>query len=331
MGKIIGFAYDVRKDPEFPVGAPADHDAEFDAQETIDFVRKAIEACGHTVDCIGGFDQLLNRLPNLGVDIVFNICEGVGSRNREAQVPVVLEKFGIPYVGADGFTMCLTLDKVMTKKMLIAEKIPTPHYMPISKIQDLMNLDHLRFPLIAKLRWEGTSKGLSDKSVVGNVQELNDQVHYLFNTYDNSPVILEELITGAELTVPIVGNESAEALPPVQVSIQDKLDLGEMIYTFERVSSTDLKYVCPAQIDKKLDNELRQLALKTYHAVDCKDFGRVDFRVDRNGNPYVLEINPLPSLSDEDVFTMSPQVAGYDFNTIINKIIDAALKRYGIS
>ena len=246
-------------------------------------------------------------------------------------IRIILEKFGIPYVGADGFTMSLTLDKIMTKKMLKTEGIPTPHFMPLDRIGDLMNLDHLKFPLIAKLRWEGTSKGISDKSVVKDEKELKEQVGFLFNTYDNSPIILEELVVGSEFTVPIVGNDPAEVFPPVQVSICDKLDIGDMIYTFQRITNTELKYVCPAKIDKEMDRRLRELALKTYQAVDCKDFGRVDFRVDRKGDPYVLEINPLPSLSDEDVFTLSPKVVGYDFNEIINKIINAALKRYQIN
>lgn len=330
MPKIIGFTYDLRKDSPIKEGEPADLNAEFDVEEIIDLVKSAIESAGHRIVLIGNVKNLLNMLPDLKVDIIFNICEGIGSRNREAQVPVILETFGIPYIGSDGLTMSLTLDKIMTKKLLTAEGIPTPRYIGISKIDDLINLDHMRFPMIVKLRHEGTSKGLSDKSVVHNKKELEKQSEYLFDKYNNSPIIIEQLIPGSEFTVPIIGNSPMEAFPPVQISIKDKVDLGEMIYTFERVTSPELKYICPAKIGKRLQKKLTDLALRTYKAVDCLDFARVDFRVDQDGNPYVLEINSLPSLSTEDVFNLSPKVVGCDFNRVISKIIDAGLRRYGL-
>lgn len=331
MSKIIGFTYDLREN--FPVkeGEPEDFNAEFDVEEIIEIAKNAIESGGHKVVLIGNVKNLLNRLPNLGVDIVFNLCEGIGPRNREAQVPVILETYGIPYIGSDGLTMSLTLDKIMTKKILNAEGIPTPHYLGIRKMDDLINLDHMKFPMIVKLRNEGTSKGLSDKSVVHNRKELNRQAEFLFDTYDNSPLIIEKLISGSEFTIPLIGNSPVEIFPAVQISINDKFDLEEMIYTFERITSPELKYVCPAKIGKRLEKKLEDLSLRTYKAVDCLDFGRVDFRVDRDGNPYVLEINPLPSISTEDVFSLSPEHVGCDYSKVINKIIDAGLKRYGLN
>jgi D-alanine-D-alanine ligase len=326
----IGFTYDLKS--EFPVkkGEPDDLNAEFDCEEVVNCVKSAIASAGHEVVDIGNVKNLLKRLPGLGVDIVFNLCEGLGSRNREAQVPVILETFGIPFIGSDGLAMSLTLDKVMTKKILIYEGIPTPRYIGINKIDDLINLDHMEFPMIVKLRNEGTSKGLTDKSVVYNRKELEEQSRNLFDLYKNQSLIIEQFIPGMEFTVPIIGNYPEEVFPSVQVSIKDNTDLGDKIYTYEMVKSSDLKYICPSQISKALEKKLRELALHTYRAVDCLDFGRVDFRVDEKGNPYVLEINPLPSLSPEDVFNISPKVAGRDYNETISKIIDVGLKRYGL-
>ena len=329
MGKIIGLTYDLKSDLKPKENDPLDFNAEFDTMATINLIKSAILAGGHEVELIGNFENLLKRLPDLGVDIVFNICEGVGLRNREAQVPVVLERYGIPYVGSDGLTMSLSLDKVMTKKILEKESIPTPRYVTINKVIDTINLDHLRFPLITKLRWEGTSKGLTDKSVVHNVDELNEQVKYLFNTYKNCAVLIEELIIGSEFTVPLIGNEPVEALAPAQVLIRNQYDVGEMIYTFQMATDPEvIDYVCPAPISQQLDRKLRNIAIDTYKAVDCKDFGRVDIRVDREGNPYVLEINPLPSLAADDVFAISPKTEGLDYNSVINRIIHQALKRH---
>lgn len=333
MVKIIGFTYDLKSDLPLRDGDPPDLNAEFDSEATRDLVKSAIEAAGHKVILIGNVKNLLRVLPDLKVDMVFNICEGVGSRNREAQVPVILETFGIPYVGSDGLTMSLALDKIMTKKVIAQEGIPTPSYIGIDKLDDLMNLDHMRFPMIVKLRNEGTSKGLSSESVVRSNKELEKRVDYLFDRYNNPLLIVEELISGAELTVPIIGNSHLEILPPIQVSINGKTDLGEEIYTFERVRSLnpELDYICPANIDKQLENKLVDLAVRTYRAVGCRDFGRIDFRVDHDNNPYVLEINPLPSLSPEDVFNLAPYVVGSDYNGAIKKIIDAALERYGLN
>ena len=330
MSKIIGFTYDLKNDFPLKEGDPEDLNAEFDFAEVVDSVKSAIEANGYKVVSIGNVKRLLSMLPDLNVDIVFNICEGLGSRNREAQVPVILDTFGIPYIGSDGLTMSIALDKIMTKKILMQEGIPTPRYLGVNRMDDLLNLDHMGFPLIVKLRNEGTSKGLSDNSVVHNKKELKKQTEFLFNRYDNSPLSIEKLITGKEVTVPIIGNSPAEVFPSVQCSIKDQLDLGEMIYTYERVS-TELDYICPSKINKRLEKKVRDLALRTYRAVDCLDFGRIDFRVDEDGNPYVLEINPLPSLSTEDVFALSPNAVGCDFNMAINKIIKAGLNRYGLN
>jgi D-alanine-D-alanine ligase len=330
MSRVIGFTYDLKEDFPFREGDPVDLNAEFDVKEIIQEVKEAIEAGGHKVVLIGNVRNLLKKLPNLGVDIILNICEGIGSRNRESQVPVILETFGIPYIGSDGLTMSLALDKIMAKKFLVAEGIPTPPYLGIDRLDELINLDHMKFPMIVKLRNEGTSKGMSDKSVVHNRKELKNQAEFLFHRYHNSPLIIEKFIPGSELTVPLIGNEPVEVFPPVQISIKDKLDLGEMIYSFEMVTSPDLQYVCPAKISKRLEKMLSDLALRTYTAVGCLDFGRVDFRVDQDGNPYVLEINPLPSLSTEDVFNISPALVGCDFKNAIDKIIDAGLKRNGL-
>ncbi len=112
----------------------------------------------------------------------------------------------------------------------------------------------------------------------------------------------------------------------MQIRIDGQVDLGELFYTFSRIAS-GADYLCPAQIDAKLERRLQELALRTYRAVDCLDFGRVDFRVDRQGNPYVLEINPLPSLSTEDVFLVVAQRLGITYEEMIGRIVEAAVHR----
>ncbi|MBU1726573.1 MAG: ATP-grasp domain-containing protein, partial [Candidatus Omnitrophica bacterium] len=270
------------------------------------------------------------KIDNLGVDIVFNISEGLVGRNRESQVPIVLEMAGVPFVGADALTLGLTLDKVMAKKIFIADKIPTPRFFEISNSADLINTDHCKFPMIVKPRFEGSSKGLSENSRVQNFDELKKQVEYIVDTY-KQPALVEEFISGQEFTVAIVGNDPPEAMPVVQIKIDGRLKLQDKFYTFARITSDRLEYVCPAKISQELTKKLSEIAVKTYKAVECRDFGRVDFRVDSEGNPYVLEINPLPSLSTEDVFKLVAENIGITYNEIIGRILKSALIRHSLN
>jgi D-alanine-D-alanine ligase len=325
--KTVGLTYDLKTDYKFKDGDPADANAEFDHPSTIDVIASAIEANSFKVERIGNAGNLLERLASLKVDIVFNISEGVSGRNRESQVPAILEMAGIPFVGADALTLGLTLDKVMAKKIFIADKIPTPRFFEVNSSEQLNNTNHHKFPLIVKPRFEGSSKGLSESSRVQTKEELREQVEYIINTY-KQPALIEEFISGQEFTVAIIGNDEPEIMPVVQIKIDGKLKLNDKFYTFARITSDRLEYVCPAKISAELKKSLNELALKTYRAVECRDFGRVDFRVDQEGKPYVLEINPLPSLSTEDVFKLVAESIGITYEDIIGKILNSAIKRY---
>jgi len=328
--KIVGLTFDLKSDYEFKAGDPPDANAEFDHPSTIDVIAKAIESCGFRTKKIGNVNRLLEQINNLGVDIVFNISEGVEGRNRESQVPMLLEMANVPFVGSDSLTLGITLDKIMAKKIFIADGILTPKFFEIKSASDLSNTDHCSFPMIVKPRFEGSSKGLTEASRVENMDELFRQAEYILNTY-KQPALVEEFISGEEFTVAIIGNDNPEVFPAVQIQIEGTLQLGERFYTNAHISSGTLEYICPAPIDSRMQKILAELALKTYQAVECRDFGRIDFRVDRNGNPYVLEINPLPSLSTEDVFMLVAKAVGVSYEEIIGRILHSACKRYGLN
>jgi D-alanine-D-alanine ligase len=327
--KIVGLTYDLKTDYQFQEGDPPDANAEFDHPSTVDVIANAIASQGFQVKKIGNANSLLENINNLGVDIVFNLSEGLYGRNRESQVPILLEMAGIPFVGSDALTLGLTLDKIIAKKIFIAEGISTPKFFEIKTMDNLLDSDHLNFPLIVKPRFEGSSKGLSEKSRVENMQELRAQAEFIINTY-KQPALVEEFIIGQEFTVAIVGNDPPEVLPVVQIKIDGSLQLDEKFYTFARISSDRLEYICPAPISQELNKKICDLALSSYNVVDCLDFGRIDFRVDNAGNPYVLEINPLPSLSTEDVFCLLAKLKGMSYEQLIGRILNIALTRYGL-
>ena len=327
--KTVGLTYDLKTDYQFKDGDPLDANAEFDHPSTIDVIADAITSNGFKVEKIGNAGNLLERIGSLKADIVFNISEGLFGRNRESQVPIILEMNRIPFVGADALTLGLTLDKVMAKKIFIAEKIPTPKFFEVSSVDALENFNHHKFPLIVKPRFEGSSKGLSESSRVETKDELVKQVDYIVSTY-KQPALVEEFISGQEFTVAVVGNDPPETLPVVQIKIDGKLKLNDKFYTFARITSDRLEYVCPAKISAELKKKLDELALRTYLAVECRDFGRVDFRVDNEGKPYVLEINPLPSLSTEDVFMLLAKNVGITYEQMIGRILNSAIKRHNL-
>jgi len=331
MKKIVGLTYDLKKSYVLQEDDPKDANAEFDVEATIDIIADALREGGNEVIKIGNVNKLLKDIDNLSVDIIFNISEGLGGRNRESQVPIILEMKNIPYVGSDGLTQALTLDKVMAKKIMLQEGIPTPNFIEINKLINLNGqFNHLKFPLIVKPRHEGSSKGISEKAKVDNSENLKERIDFVVNAYNQSALI-EEFIRGSEFTVGLIGNDPVKVLPPVQIKIDGKLNLGDNFYTFARITSDKLEYVCPAQISQKLNKEISELALKAYKAVECRDFGRVDIRVSEEGKPFVLEINPLPSLSIDDIFMTVAKELKISFPDMINMILDAALKRYGMN
>jgi len=329
MSRRIGFTYDLKSDYQTKAKFPDDAFAEFDKEDTIDTIEAAITSGGHEVVRIGHVRNLLSRVKSMDVDIVFNICEGFGGRSRESEVPMLLDLYNIPFVGSDALTLGLTLDKVMAKKVFKSDGVPTPKYFVADKTTIQVNWDSMKFPFIVKPRHEGSSKGISEDSIVSDRRSLKKQVEAIGNLYRQSALI-EEFICGSEFTVLVIGNRKPLALPPVQISIAGRLEAGDLVYTSRRLEGTEIEYICPPKISKALEKKLCEISIQAYQSVDCRDFGRVDLRVDKKDRPYVLEINPLPSLSSEDVFPLVAGAAGMTYNRLVLKIIDIALERYGL-
>jgi D-alanine-D-alanine ligase len=330
MGKIIGLTYNLKSDWKFSPDDPVDAAAELDGVATVESIERALKKSGHAVKRIGNGMNLLKQLPGLDVDIVFNICEGFRGRNRESEVPVILEMHQIPFVGADGLTLSVTLDKVVAKKCFVADGVPTAKFFRAYLGDDLKKLNTIGFPLMVKTSQEGTSKGLTAASRVENFNELRKQVD-IINTIYKQPALVEEFISGTEFTVPVLGNKDPQAMPVVQYCMNGSLNLGDQFYTYQHVVEKSVEYLCPAKIPASFAKKLKEIAIAAYKSVDCRDFGRVDFRVDKNGNPYVLEINPLPNLSEEEVFGLFPKVIGSTYAKVVNQIVEFALERYGLT
>ncbi len=325
----VGITYNLKKDFPQKEDQPIDLFEEFDSEETIDAIREVLEKEGHEVIPLGGDAGLIDRLRNSPIDIVFNIAEGIGGRNREAYIPALLEFLNIPYTGSDPLTLSLTLDKAMAKRVVMSGGVPTPRFRKIEKVEDLKGID-LSYPLFVKLCYEGSSKGVRLDSKVFNFSSLKEKVQWLLETY-GPPVLVEEFVSGPEFTVGILGNSDPTILGVMQIEIKGSPP-HEAIYSLEvkRDWEERVRYHCPPLIPEDLKRRIEEVALGAYRALECRDVSRVDIRVGEDGIPYFLEMNPLPGLSPQygDLPIMAKKM-GRDYSELILTIFNHALKRYG--
>ncbi len=325
----VGITYNLKKEFAQRENQPIDLLEEFDSEETIDAIREVLEADGYEVIKLGGDAGLVDRVRQTSIDIVFNIAEGIEGRNREAHIPALLEFLNIPYTGSDPLTLSVTLDKAMAKRIIVSHGIPTPRFKKIGKMEDLEGLD-LRYPVFAKLCYEGSSKGVRLDSKISSPESLEEKVESLLSVY-GSPLLVEEFVKGPEFTVGVLGNEHPSVLGVMQIEIKGRPP-EESIYSLEikREWQEKVRYHCPPLVAQPLIRKIEEVALRSYQALDCRDVSRVDIRVGEDKVPYFLEINPLPGLSPVygDLVIMARSV-GWDYARLVKTIFHHALKRYG--
>jgi len=332
-GFIIGFTYNVEKTPT--QDEPKDKYAEFDSEDTIQHIIAALASSGHKIVPIEANKNMLNVLLNTKIDFIFNIAEGTqNTEDREAIFPAIFEFLNIPYAGSGPLTLALGLDKPSAKKIWIQKGISTAKFHIVKKLEDLENIE-LNYPLLVKPTHEGTSKGIFNDSYVENFQELKSITEKRLKEY-NQEIIIEEFIHGREFTVTVIGNkEPYEILPPVEISFETIPKEAKPFCSYEVKTIWDdpNSTVCPANITKEQESELKNTALGAYKAIECRDFGRVDLRLDRNNKAYVLEINPLPGMSYSPEVNHSmikaAKTVGYQYNDYIGRLLNEGLKRNG--
>ncbi|MEO8448285.1 MAG: D-alanine--D-alanine ligase [Gemmatimonadota bacterium] len=309
--------------------------AEWDEPETIDAVERALSALGKVIRLEADQD-FPRKLMAAKVDFVFNLAEGLYTVNREGHVPAICEFLGVPYHASDPLTLSLCLHKGRTKEILAYHGIPTAPFILANSRSDARNVS-LPFPLFAKPAAEGSSKGISSRSLCTNRAKLVTVVGELLDTYQE-PVLIETYLPGQEFTVAIIGNgREARCLPIVGMKF-DELPLGApAIYGYEAKWLWDTPerplelFECPARIEKDLAREIRAVALSAYRELGCRDWSRVDIRCDAAGRPMVVEVNPLPGIlpnpNDNSCFPKAARAAGMSYETLIQTVADIAFRR----
>jgi D-alanine-D-alanine ligase len=312
--------------------------AEWDTWETISAVRDAI-SCYNDVTMIEANEDAYNKFRETRPDIVFNIAEGAFGVSREAQIPAMLDMLQIPYSGSDALTLAICLDKARTKEILSYYKIPTAKFFVADKVEDADN-HNLTYPVIVKPISEGSGKGIFASSLVNNQSDLKREVERITKEYSQSALV-EEFLTGREFTVAILGNNSDTKILPAIEMRYDKYPEGVLpLYSYEAKWILDTKentfdvFDCPANIDKNLEEKINKVSLDTYNVLRCRDWSRIDLRLDRNGIPNIIEINPLPGIipdpNENSSFPKAARAAGIEYNDMINSVLAAAIKRYNL-
>lgn len=272
-----------------------------------------------------------NKLKELKPDAIINFVESVdGKADYESYVTGLYEILDLSYSGNSSLILGNCLDKLRTKHILKSFGINTPNYYHVQKNSDIDEAKFpLNFPVITKLISEDASIGISEKSVVNNFEELKKQLKFLFRNYKKD-VILEEFIIGREINVSILGNE---ILPLSEIRFDElpvelpKLVTYEAKWAPNSIYYTSTKPICPAVLQKRVERRVKEIALNAFRALNCRDYARVDIRLNSYYTPFVIEVNPNPDISPDSGFIRSAQSFGLTYEEVIYKLIEFALNR----
>ncbi|MEN3045908.1 MAG: D-alanine--D-alanine ligase [Candidatus Hydrothermales bacterium] len=326
----IGIAFDL-KPKEVPSFLPEDIFEEFDSEQTIESIGKALKNLGFEVFYLGSGKAFIEKILVNKPDFVFNIAEGFGTRSREGHIPSICEVFNIPYSGSDPLALNVTLDKELCKRFAKSLNIRTPYFKVIKSKKDVKNFKFNKFPCVLKLKNEGSSIGLRLSSKVNSLEELKDKALELFELY-NEEILVEKFIAGKEITVGIIGNKRIKFLGFMEIRPK-KLELPNFLYSLEikRNFREEVEYIVPPEIPGETLKEIKRYVLKLFRYLNLRDFARFDFRLDEDLKPYFLEINPLPGLNPETSdFPIMVYKSGLTYDEIIKMILYSAFERYGI-
>ncbi len=302
-------------------------------REEIDLVISALKERNHVVADFDGDTFLLPRiesfLPKNGSGfrpngIALNLAYGIQGNCRYTHVPSILEMAGIPYTGSTPLAHSLALDKDMTKRVLLQAGIPTPRFVLLERTitpPEAQDLD-LQFPLIIKPENEAASFGIS---VVNTPAELARAVAATLDDF-HQPLLLEEFLDGREFNVAIMGNGDAlEIFEPVEIDLHGS---GQCFQSYEGKKNNRYGHICPAHIPGSLKEELQEIAARTFRVLKCRDYARVDFRLDSEGQPHVLELNSMAAIHCHGSFFTALRIAGYDYEGMLERMIEVAVQRY---
>lgn len=293
----------------------------------------ALSGAGHAVALLEGDKTLLGALqefappdPDSGepTALALNLAYGIQGEARYTHVPAMLELAGVPYTGASPLGHAVSLDKAVAKQVLDANGIPTPAFALMEAPGDPPA--GLEYPLIVKPRRESTSYGLA---LVHNRAELDSAIETIVERYGQAAMV-ESYVDGREVCVALLGNDPPEVLPIVELAFDRPLQVMTWDDKYHR-SDQEPRKICPAPLDSALREAVEEVSIATFQACHARDYARVDIRIDRDGRPWVLELNSMASLGTGGSYVHAARAAGHTFDGLVNRIVDEACRRYRAS
>ena len=337
----VAILYDVWEEqeppPEPPPEKPVRGKRRKKKRETADReeIFEALAKLGHEpfYQVLDGAEKTLVALAKFDADLVFNLTESyAGDDTKDMNIAAYLELLDLRYTGAGPHAMYLAQDKALAKKIFAFHGIKTPFFATSYRGK----LDHshdISFPLIVKPTSEDGSIGIDQGSFVESVKELMERIHYIQEEFD-SPALIEEYIEGREIYAAILGNENPEVLPMVE------LDLSKLPKGTPKIAGQEVKWAteteaykvtksAPAEdLDEATTKRLSDTALSAYQALKLRDYGRIDMRLSKKGEVFVIEANPNPWLASTAEFAMAAKKAGRNYTELVAEIVDLARSRY---
>ncbi len=305
-------------------------------REEIDAIVEGLQEKGYdalAVNIEDDFERLLESLTSPRPDVVFNLVESFHDDPRlEDRVAALYDLLRVPYTGSPPMALAICQRKGITKQILQALEIPIPKYLLIRDKPLPRRITGLSYPLIVKPAWEDASQGVDEGAVVDDRKHLVERVEMILAEF-KQPALVEEFIEGRELGVSILGNRPPKVLPIEEMDFSGLPDKARGIISFESKWEplSPLfhmgELVCPADLPRPMERQVHDIALRSYQALGCRDYARVDMRLDKSNKLFVLEVNPNPDLTEGVAFMSSAEAAGISFSDVLEVIVEEALKR----
>jgi D-alanine-D-alanine ligase len=282
---------------------------------------------------LDNIESLCSKLSSKKYDVVFNLVESVGGDSiKEMYVAGIYELYNIPYTGCSAITLGLCLNKHRAKLFMKGAGFNLANWRLYENPSKIVFDSNPSFPMIVKPAREDASVGISEQSVVYNEQELKEQVEFMYSTF-HQPILVEEYIDGREINSAIFGDKEKIALPLSEISFDTLPEDLPRIVTYEGKWIKDSLYyqntipVCPAPLEEELANKIKDIALQVTNLFGCRDYARVDFRLTKDNQPYILEVNPNPDISIDAGFARAAKAYGIPYDDLLVRIIEFALRR----
>ena len=307
-------------------------------QEEYDAIVNALQKEGFRARAVN-IEENLGKLERLlkgnKPDVVFNLVEFFHDDSKlEAAVAGLYDLHGVAYTGAPPFALSVCQRKGLTKQILLANGVPTPRF-HLVKTPEIRRKHHLRYPLIVKPAREDASTGLDKGSVVYEYEALCERLEKVFREF-GPPILVEEFIEGRELHISVLGNNPPRVLPPIE------FDFSELPPGYPHLITYDAKWnpldeayhrvhsLCPANLTKAALRKVTDVCVKAYEVVGCRDYARLDVRIGRRNQVFILEVNPNPGWCWDGHLAKMASFAGMSYQEMLQAILDAAILRHNI-